>query len=169
MSDASGSPMSWDMVDSGDESRSLSNGAAADEDQERFSRPLPSDHAREMQNVGSLEADAEARANAAFSHGGVGGGGGDVHHHHQHFYRKHKYIVKDTSKHFHINHVHHHHYHQHSAFPFAGYNGWNGNGNVRSLQLEPYRSLPEKQDLFLTFGCMSIVGLCSKVKQGLKG
>ena len=62
--------------------------------------------------------------------------GGDVYHYHQHFLRKHRYIMNDRSVHYHINHVHHHHYHLHGEFPFSGYNGFNGNGNVASLRLD---------------------------------
>lgn len=90
-----------------------------------------------VRQIRQVEAIAEESVpRSAFS------SGRDVH---RHFHRN--TIFVDKSKHYHINHCHHHHYHHHHHHdghrcPISRYNGWNGNGNVRSLLTDPYsRSL----------------------------
>lgn len=124
----------WEIVDEGDES--ASDGAHHD-DEHRMSRPLPSDPSREMNRMRRLEGMAEAIVEGVVERAG-GGDEREGNVNHQHFYRKRYYVFTDNSRHTHINHVHHHHYHQHTSYPFVYYNGFNGNGNVNSLQLNPY-------------------------------
>ena len=130
---------SWEIVDP-------ANGA--DSDREALGCPLPSNTSREIRNLEGLEERAEMMAEGAVGGGERGNQNPhpQVHHHHQHFFRKQKYTINDSSKHYHICHVHHHHYHFHGEFPFRGYNGWNGNGNVASLRLQPYPSVRSSRD-----------------------
>ena len=120
------SSCSWEVVDSG----------SASDQQETEDEIVCGDHSNPKLN--SVEAQAEMAVENALGAGASDGvaAGGDVYHYHQHFLRKHRYIMNDRSVHYHINHVHHHHYHLHGEFPFRGYNGFNGNGNVASLRLD---------------------------------